>query len=170
MPCCARCPSYGRHGAIYPGLEIGYASSDLALPHGSLSRARRLNPIGELTSLIGWHEPGNLKNPCRASAAVGKAPAGQTNRLAKLKFVRHCYAPQNHVRRAYVQQHKKAAPRGGGSQRSGAERCACTDHSTYAASMLLTAILPLRRSSAVSKETFCPSTSPCMPARSRAVA
>src|SRR5215207_8943288 len=40
----------------------------------------------------------------------------------------------------------------------------------YAVWMLLTAILPERRSSAVSKETFWPSTSPRSPARSSAVA
>src|SRR5215210_8910531 len=40
----------------------------------------------------------------------------------------------------------------------------------YAVWMLLTAILPERRSSAVSKETFWPSTSPRRPARSSAVA
>jgi hypothetical protein len=40
----------------------------------------------------------------------------------------------------------------------------------YAVWMLLTAILPVRRSSAVSKDTFWPSTRPRMPARSSAVA
>src|SRR5215211_417447 len=46
----------------------------------------------------------------------------------------------------------------------------CARHRAYAVWMLLTAILPERRSSAVSKETFWPSTSPRIPARSRAVA
>src|SRR3954470_761448 len=158
--------------------SVRHLGSDLAFAHGAFTPGR-LDPIRDLASLVSRHEARHLVDTVRTRASVREPEASEANHLVKVILVRHRFllsgaAVMSSLRPIGAEQgsarKQKAAPWGGGFESTAAQAGWLAPIQPYAVWMVLTAILPERRSSAVSNETFWPSTRPPIPARSTAVA
>src|SRR5690348_17488657 len=118
--------------------------------------------------------PALVEEIARNARAVGVAFERKARPLGRIGAARAAALAVEHVLRIVLRfdtldgrrrRWKTSRPRGGGL-RSPLDRGPHGLAGAHAAWMLPTAILPVRRSSWVSKETFWPSTRPCMPARS----